>query len=223
MYDKLDSRLDEFRLLTLQPGLHDDLLCGSLVVASLTSNECPSYETISYHWGGLSTVTWQDAGAPLDISDERCISILGRLMIVPARAAQALRCMRLADKPRTVWIDSICINQSDVREREQQIAVMGKIYMNGVRNLVHLEAGNREAASAGIRALKDAFVRLQEELRSLPPRVQREWEEYRIKPSGWGKLEDPPILLKDPRPVKLMFKCAWFTYVMEHHEVTSDH
>lgn len=211
MYDRLKITPGEFRLLFLEAGQGDDPLICSLSVESLISGSFPAYETISYHWGGLSADTRHEAGHWEEDPDKYNVAILGHSIAIPFRAAQALQCMRLWDKPRVIWIDSVCIDQGNVQEREEQIAVMGEIYKRGTRNLIHLGAGDKEEALAGVTALRSGYERLNEQLARLHPNVQKAWREQRIKPDGWGKLEGPPILLDDPWPVQVMFRCAWFT------------
>jgi len=55
-----------------------------------------------------------------------------------ATSEAALRRMRLRDKSRTLWIDSICINQYDTDERGHQVGIMYQIYTNTFRNLIWL-------------------------------------------------------------------------------------
>ena len=43
-------------------------------------------------------------------------------------AAAAIRRLRHSSKPVTVWIDAVCINQHDDREKESQIPLMRRIY-----------------------------------------------------------------------------------------------
>src|SRR6266536_764396 len=40
----------------------------------------------------------------------------------------ALRHLRLKDIARTMWVDAICIDQSNIDERGHQVALMTKIY-----------------------------------------------------------------------------------------------
>jgi Heterokaryon incompatibility protein (HET) len=40
----------------------------------------------------------------------------------------ALRSLRFTSRPRTIWADAICIDQENPTERNQQVALMGKIY-----------------------------------------------------------------------------------------------
>ncbi|KAH8645762.1 heterokaryon incompatibility protein-domain-containing protein [Xylariales sp. PMI_506] len=44
------------------------------------------------------------------------------------RMTEALKYLRYADRPRTMWIDAICINQNDIAERNKQVPRIGDIY-----------------------------------------------------------------------------------------------
>ena len=55
--------------------------------------------------------------------------------------------MRLPHKSRVVWIDAICINQTDIEERSQQVEMMGLIYSKAVRNLIWLGEEDCDTAS----------------------------------------------------------------------------
>ena len=48
----------------------------------------------------------------------------------------ALRRLRLADRPRTLWIDAVCINQGNDDERAQQVGHMRDIYSYAKRVLI---------------------------------------------------------------------------------------
>lgn len=61
--------------------------------------------------------------------------------------------MRLEDKPRTLWIDAICIDQNSLSERSQQVAIMMKIYEKASRNLIYLGEDDG-SAQAGLRAIR---------------------------------------------------------------------
>ncbi|KAK6428583.1 hypothetical protein LTR95_015273 [Oleoguttula sp. CCFEE 5521] len=49
----------------------------------------------------------------------------------------ALRRFRLQDKPRTLWVDAICINQKDNVEKTRQVQIMGHIYRYADRVIVY--------------------------------------------------------------------------------------
>ncbi|CZR69401.1 uncharacterized protein PAC_19301 [Phialocephala subalpina] len=82
------------------------------------------YEAVSYCWGD-----------PKDISS---ISCNGKQLFVPRRLESALRSMRYPDRPRVLWADAICINQSDVLEKEEQVQLMRTIFSQAQRTLIFL-------------------------------------------------------------------------------------
>jgi hypothetical protein len=53
--------------------------------------------------------------------------------------------LRLRDEPRLLWIDAVCINQTDNVEKTKQATLMRKIYENAVRVLVQLGEGSEES------------------------------------------------------------------------------
>jgi hypothetical protein len=72
------------------------------------------YEAVSYCWG--------------DPQDVRMITCNGQQLRVPAELEVALRNMRYSDRPRMLWADAICINQSDLAETESQVQLMRRIF-----------------------------------------------------------------------------------------------
>ncbi|KAK3366187.1 heterokaryon incompatibility protein-domain-containing protein [Lasiosphaeria ovina] len=125
----------DFRYLVLQPGRNcDDLVC-TLHVASLES--APPFDAISYVWG----------------SDEKNQKILcnGERVRITTNLRAALLRVRKPDQPRTLWADSICINQEDVEERFQQVSLMAQIYTKAETVLAHVgddDGGHAPAASS---------------------------------------------------------------------------
>jgi hypothetical protein len=47
---------------------------------------------------------------------------------VTANLGLAPRCLRQQDKPRTLWIDALCINQEDLEEKTEQVSKMQDVY-----------------------------------------------------------------------------------------------
>lgn len=47
---------------------------------------------------------------------------------IQTNLASALRRLRKPDECRKIWIDLLCINQENLTERNQQVALMGEIY-----------------------------------------------------------------------------------------------
>ncbi|RKL08557.1 hypothetical protein BFJ70_g16789 [Fusarium oxysporum] len=111
------------RYLTLQPASSDtDPLVCSLYASKL--GEFPPFEAISYVWG-----------IPVK---NRPITCNGKVIRITANLFDALRQVRFTNKPRTLWVDSICINQTDAEERGHQVSLMGQIYKESSCTLICL-------------------------------------------------------------------------------------
>ena len=84
------------------------------------------YEALSYTWGTSQNprtgYVENDLAVVRDIA-ESCTTLELR-----ENLACALKHLRYTDKPRRLWIDAICINQKDIKERGAQVSHMHKIY-----------------------------------------------------------------------------------------------
>src|SRR5690348_7910023 len=90
------------RLLVLEPAKKPkDRLKASLLLTELDAT-C-EYEAISYAWGEPIF------NRHLELSDDR--------LPITENLASALRVFRDPDRPRTLWVDAVCINQKDEKER----------------------------------------------------------------------------------------------------------
>lgn len=121
------------RLIRLHPAIHSDstLQCN-LVTAQLGSIP---FEALSYVWGSTEQLK------PL-VCDNA-------LTYITKNLDNALRRLRKKRAERVLWVDAICINQNDIKEKEQQIPLMKDIYSGSSRTLVWL--GEAEAnADTGI-------------------------------------------------------------------------
>jgi hypothetical protein len=81
------------------------VLRGTLVEASL--DHVPEYFALSYTWGDSS------------LSD--VIFIDGRALKITQTCATALRRMLKGKFKRTIWVDSICINQASMCRYDRQV------------------------------------------------------------------------------------------------------
>jgi hypothetical protein len=122
----------EIRRLVLHPGSDHLIRCSTEIVSLIDS---PEYEALSYVWGHVSAPS----------SD---IVFNGTHFHVTENLAIALRHLRLPDKPRKLWIDALCINQSNVSERNKQVELMGEIYSIAKLVLVWLGEGEESSDSA---------------------------------------------------------------------------
>lgn len=121
-YHPLDQAKNEIRLVRLAPGTRDDALQTELLQVPLS--DTPPYEVLSYEWG-----TRQDSVA---------LQLDGKDFSIGGNLAAALVEMRLDSQARVFWIDAICVNQSDVDERNFQVKIMRHIYTTAQRVLIWL-------------------------------------------------------------------------------------
>ena len=128
-YIPLDTKRKQIRLLELLPGRRNDDIRGNLRVVSL--NKLPSYEALSYTWGEPVEAKESVERKSLCINGCQRIGITKNLFT-------ALRRLRYHIAGRTIWIDAICIDQSDSTEREKQVSIMGEIYKKASSVLVWL-------------------------------------------------------------------------------------
>jgi len=109
LYEPLDPSRKEIRSLILEPlTAGSDIKCTTTTISLLDSTE---YEALSYVWG--------------DASIRETITFNGLPTEVTKNLYTALTYLRLPDKPRCLWVDALCINQKDMKERNNQVAIMG--------------------------------------------------------------------------------------------------
>jgi hypothetical protein len=133
------------RYMVLEPGKDDEPLVCSLHVSRL--RKLPYFEAISYVWG----------------SDDRNHEILcdGVIVKITTNLQQVLRRVRFATASRTLWADSICINQDNGVEKGEQVRLMGAIYSKADRVLVCVgenEDGHAERAASLVSELNDMIL-----------------------------------------------------------------
>lgn len=114
------------RLLTILPGREDDTIRCRLKVVGLSTFR--KYEALSYTWGAARY--------------EHLIEVNSRPFYITENLWRALADLRYATRPRTIWVDAICINQFDFRERIAQIREMGNIFRLAERVVIWLGPGN---------------------------------------------------------------------------------
>lgn len=110
-YPGLDSSKHEIRLIRLQPRAPSDEIKCELLLANLDGK--PNFEALSYEWGSSKSTL-----LPIHIN--------GQAIVIRENLWWALYYLRFEDVPRILWIDALCINQANTKERNDQVAQMGK-------------------------------------------------------------------------------------------------
>ncbi|KAK1757849.1 heterokaryon incompatibility protein-domain-containing protein [Echria macrotheca] len=110
---QLLPRDQSIRVIELLPGEPDAEIVCFLHHTDLEDAE-DTYDAISYVWG--------------DPNDRIEIKCDGGSMHITANLASALLALRSRDTSRRLWADAICINQSDILEKNHQVRHMGNVY-----------------------------------------------------------------------------------------------
>ena len=137
---------DDFRLVSLPYEKDRD---AALRIELRTSKRTRKniYDVLSYRWGSGTRSTIKCNG--IDIA-------------IPQNAVDALQALRARGR-QTLWIDSICINQMDNKEKLQQIQHMSTIMRKSRRTIFWMGAETQETSAVFglitqlIRARKMAF------------------------------------------------------------------
>ncbi|KAI0410534.1 HET-domain-containing protein [Xylaria grammica] len=129
MYSRLSGPELSFRLLHLLPGNSSSGIQCQLSEAPLQTP--PEFEALSYVWG--------------DVTDTLPITVQGRPHNVTRNLCSALHSLRYPNRIRTLWVDALCINQTDISERNHQVGLMGRIYSTAKHVVAWLgEANSRD-------------------------------------------------------------------------------
>ena len=86
----------------------------------------PRYTALSYVWG--------------DSSDRVPCVLDNHRLLITRNLTLALQALQLDDEPFVLWIDALCINQNDLKEKSEQVLRMKEIYASASLVVVWLGA-----------------------------------------------------------------------------------
>lgn len=187
-YSDISSETREIRLLTFVHNGVDDPIKVPLSTAHL--DETPHYSTASYYWGDEAELS------TLLVNDFR--------LVVPSSAVAALTRIHELACESPVWIDALCIDQQNMREREGQVALMGIMYKSAMSNLISLEDKDATAALRGIAEPSRGLLKETKgvELANI------------LRPRGQWASSGKPLTMSPPyEALKEFFDLPWFRYV----------
>ncbi|KAI2463397.1 heterokaryon incompatibility protein-domain-containing protein [Annulohypoxylon bovei var. microspora] len=119
----------QIRLVTIHPAVRHKKIKCTVQNFPFTKQETGGldYEALSYVWGDATITT--------------SITLNGRPFQVTTNLEAGLRALRLRNKKRVVWVDAICINQTSMPERNQEVRRMGEVYSRARHVIVWLGHG----------------------------------------------------------------------------------
>jgi hypothetical protein len=110
-YSSLAADNVQIRLVDLKPGDYEDPI--RLYLRTVTLDSLVEYDALSYCWGA-------EMSPHRSLVDGITIQLTESLDMGLRRLRQRGYC--------TLWVDALCINQQDVKERNHQVQHMSSIY-----------------------------------------------------------------------------------------------
>lgn len=157
-YQRLASD-DDIRVLRILKGKQDATLECTLMPSGLpppdnappspprTATQIYSYEALSYWWGNDEPRNEIIIYSYIDGSDSSNFSLMNlerANFYIRSNLEGALRQLRSEDHDVDVWVDAICINQENKKEKTEQVKRMHEIYMRARNVCIWLGAGRPE-------------------------------------------------------------------------------
>ena len=132
-YPKVHTKNGEIRLLSILPQTDAETQVHCVLLKASLSDK---YVTISYEWGDPKMTV------PILLDD--------RVFYITRNLEACLKALRSTNghKNEKVWIDAICINQVDLRERSEQVQLMRRIYESAIFSILWLGEPTRPCAAA---------------------------------------------------------------------------
>lgn len=162
IYRRLDITRQEIRLLHLEgippenlDGYNGQHVTGRLEIVPLKA-AISAYIALSYVWG-----TKQEQTSALSLDDG---TILPMTPTLCTALLEITKHCYLSGLP--IWIDALCVNQSDDTEKSWQVAQMGEIYKGAAKTLIYLgpEDGRLQMAMSIVELISDGV----DDIRQVP-------------------------------------------------------
>jgi hypothetical protein len=115
---------------------HTEIRC-KLFQGRLSELSCPGrpmYAALSYWWGSA-------AKSRTVLCNNTAVQITENLF-------HAMKWVRLPTRPRFIWIDCLCIDQKNIKEKSQQVSRMGSIFSQA--HVISYIGGNTEPTHAQV-------------------------------------------------------------------------
>jgi hypothetical protein len=154
-YDKIrndEHKLsNKIRLVKLLPPRSPSLQTPELSIGLFDlEGEFPPYTALSYTWGPaqIQSVKKPEQTNPPNPPEVRTIMVNSSRYDVQLNLFDALCHLGIARPGEYVWIDAVCINQSDNEEKAEQVAMMDIIYKRASKTTVWLGKASPHTARA---------------------------------------------------------------------------
>ncbi|KAL8806240.1 MAG: hypothetical protein Q9200_005128 [Gallowayella weberi] len=193
-YRTLQSSLQEIRVLCIDPDRNaSDLnpLRYEMKHISLQNVPVEHFLAVSYCWGTSKT----RASIVLD----------GQNVTIPHNTAVALRNLsKVFSCP--LWIDAVCIDQNNLREKSQQVAMMGQVYSKAASVIIWLGPSQSSTANAiiSVEKIYEQCLEVIGDLKDLNAHL------YGSDGSPGFKYSDAPLPDCDWPALQAFYSAQWF-------------
>jgi hypothetical protein len=204
-HEPIDFDGPAFRLLRLLQGSGLGIEC-ELFQASFASDDLIPYEALSYTWGGTEL--------------SASVQINHHTLAVTENLYLALQYLRSRDADRILWVDAICIDQGNSKERGHQVGQMGTIYSRADRVIFWLGPPTDDTD-----ILMDSLKKLEEKSTQLPcsrwSLRDKRWTELwsslqpHLKNQHWG------LAIRQKAGLETLLTRPWFQRVWVLQEVAN--
>lgn len=160
-YQHIPIRHDQSRLLLLKPGEpgHEINVTLLTVEDALLGQKYYDFAALSYHWGGGEAdctiiVSHDPNSAPIPKLEDAVIkkmsegSLREKKFSIGANLFDALLHFRDKESTLALWVDALCINQSDLNEKSEQVRKMNQIYRKAYNVCIWLGSGDPTSEKA---------------------------------------------------------------------------
>jgi hypothetical protein len=144
LYERLGE--NDIRLLTV--SVHEGAP-ASLELHTYPRAAAPEYDAVSYTWGDHTSAT-----------SVMCNGVSLEIKTNLFRALPFIHDFRPEPRTRPLWVDAICVNQSDYHEKMIHVPRMGEVYENASRTLIWLgeAADNSDLALDNMESLTQRLL-----------------------------------------------------------------
>jgi hypothetical protein len=192
LYTPLNQDEKEIRLLRVAPyGCGDDdvlSVCECTMFKASLTEPLPRYNAFSYEWGYTQDISVGYKADNIVVVNGHRVQVTKNLVALLTRHRNIAQSIPDSDIARTpVWIDALCIDQSNIEERNSQVALMGTIYSRAQSTLSWLGESEDDSdyamdviARTGLQILKNMAAKKDE----------MDWIDVDNQPELW-KTEQP--------------------------------
>ncbi|KAF2191921.1 heterokaryon incompatibility protein, partial [Zopfia rhizophila CBS 207.26] len=183
-YRTLHCSRSEIRLLKLLPkdGSEKHKFIPTCRIFHATLHEKPKFVALSYVWG--------------DATNSRLILVENTPVTVTKNLYDAMMALRPPEEHIVMWIDYLCINQSDGKEKSWQVGLMADIYQQAYKVVAWL--GPADNSSDSVMDYLNSFGAKAEAcgMDNGPEPYQEVWQKLALKPPAARDLSQSKVMIR---------------------------